>query len=331
MIEFFDSPDDLTDAMRIAAARDLLPTDLGSADIAKWEAEIKQRSIFTARGTNATFLQEIKDVVENLVAGKINQAKGRELLKAKLDEVGYDPITGFSIDDQIEPAEPGSLRDISSEDRLDLILDTQTSQAANFAYYEQGQKVKTLHSWPCWELVRIAYRMVPRGERRYKGFIIPDPTNAWPVRWVKAGGTIHSGRMVARKDAEVWNQLGSPTIFNDGLGQPYPPFAFNSGMGFREVDRSDAIRIGAMTADDEVSARPRSLNEGAVQLLTHFDREWLEALKADLDVEVEAGRAELKAEIEEVNRAYRAAHESAELTLIDLMIDIANDEAEEAA
>lgn len=317
----FIEPIAFEDALKIALDGKLLPTDLGSADIAEWSAELKRRSVFTSRGTSAGFLQTIQDTVQDLASGKINQAKGRELLKESLDMLDYSAEHGFPGDLEVgvPPAEEGSLQDLAGEDRLNLILDTQAAQVANFGYFTQGQTPFALHAWPCWELIRVSPRTVPRGERTVKGVIVPDPDNAWPARWEKVGGTLHDGRMVARKDDSLWDVLGSSELFSDGLDQPYPPFAFNSGMGFRQVDREESIALGVIGANDQVGGQKRSLNEGLKMSIKRFSPEFLKALEADLDAEVKAGELRLKASLERA-----AANEEISAFLLDLMIDAAN-------
>src|SRR6478672_1671651 len=109
----FTDPIPLTDAVKIAEARDLLPTNLTAAEIAQWDDEIKRLAVFSARTNHAGYLQEVKDVIESLLQGKFNEATARMQLQQKLQELQYDPrLGGFPglEDPNIPPAEPGSLR-----------------------------------------------------------------------------------------------------------------------------------------------------------------------------------------------------------------------------
>jgi hypothetical protein len=60
--------------------------------------------------------------------------------------------------------------------------------------------------------------------------------------------------MVARKDSGVWQALGDGAggYDSDALHNPYPPFAFNSGMDVQDVDRQDAVELGLLEEDDQV-------------------------------------------------------------------------------
>ncbi|MDP2227282.1 MAG: hypothetical protein Q8J78_07365, partial [Moraxellaceae bacterium] len=82
----------------------------------------------------------------------------------------------------------------------------------------------------------------------------------WAARWQKAGGEFFDGRMVALKNDPIWSRLGDSSLFPDGLDNPYPPFAFNSGMGVRDVDRDEAEQLGLIAKNQEVFPRDLSFN-----------------------------------------------------------------------
>jgi len=89
-----------------------------------------------------------------------------------------------------------------------------------------------LAAFPCWELVRIIPVRVERD---------------WKARWKEVGGQLYEGRMIAPKGDLIWGELGS--AFDDSLDVDYPPFAFNSGMGWREIGPAEARRLGVVSAD----------------------------------------------------------------------------------
>lgn len=275
----FTAPLPFQEALRIARERGLLPTNLSSAQIAEWEEELKRLSVFSARTNHAGYLQEIKDQVEALLRGQYNEATARALLQDRLDALDYNPQRGGFPgleDPNIPPAEPGSLRDLSSNKRTQLILRTQMRQMANRGYREQGTTAAALFAFPAWELIRIYPRTVPRDD--------------WPQRWAAAGGVLYAGRMIAEKGSNVWEQLGSKGLFDDAIGTDYPPFAFNSGMGWRQIARAICEQLG-VPFGAKVKAAPR-LDD--VELAAKFDPEFLKTLRAALDVEIREGVARLK-------------------------------------
>lgn len=291
----FDAPTTFSEALKELERMKVLPTDLGSAELRQLDAEIRARSIFSARTTKADVLQELKDVLGKMGRGEMNIADARAALQDKYDELDYTPQQGFPGDPGfIPPAEEGELRDLSSDLRTKLVLETNSRQLANKAFKKRGETAFALYAWPCYELVRIYPREVPRGEKRVKGEIVPDPGQCWPDRWEKCGGQFYDGRMIARKDDLIWPALGDSSQFDDALDTEVPPFAFGSGYGWREVPREECIELGVIQPDDEIEA-PASQRAATVETSARFDPEFLKAIRQGLDVEIEGGKLKMEA------------------------------------
>jgi len=281
-------------ALDLAKARGILPTALGSYDVRKQIAkQVRLSSVFSAKTTNARYLHALDERIARLVQGGYNNdpAQLRVELKAELARLGYTPEKGFPGDEAlgIEPAKPGSLRDLSSDARIDLILQTQLDLLTHAALKAQGMDGSRVWQFPCWELVRTGERKAPR---------------EWEERFAEAGGTlVHDGernRMMAFKGAKVWAALGNSELFSDALDTDHPPFAIGSGMGWREVHHTDAKKLlgreaveafrsgGAGGASNlpagTIIPRPSTSASG-------LDAETIRALKAKLEeLEVSGGR-----------------------------------------
>ena len=272
------------------ANRQLFPTDMGSAELRTLDAQIKRASLFSARSTNAHYLQGLREWITAILHGDTNEATARYELQKILSALGYTPEHGFPENPPglgIPPAERGSLQDLASEARLRLILDTQREMANGFGMLQSGSTEMALFQFPCWELVRLYSVEIPRGERQGpKGTIVEVPGDDWPSRFAKAGGTVIDGRCVARKDDAVWQNLGDPDLFDDGLGNPFPPFWFNSGGGWDSVRRSEAIELGVIDEDDESPTAPADSKKQLPDFITidgeHFAADILRTLKAGL-------------------------------------------------
>jgi len=65
------------------------------------------------------------------------------------------------------------------------------------------------------------------------------------------GAVRATGRMIALKADPVWGELGSYGNFDDALGVDHPPFAFNSGMGWREITRAECVALGVVGPDGQ--------------------------------------------------------------------------------
>ena len=265
MPTLLDKPVPFTEALDRCAKKRVLPTGLSSAELREeLPAAVRLRSLFSARTTKAAILQEYQDKLGELLNGETNIATARMEMQQLFDALGYSPERGFAGDEEhdIPPAEPGTLRDLRSNTRVDLVLQTNMRQCANYGFWKQGQSDFALFAYPCYELVRIYPREVPRGMRLRQGALEHVRGEDWPSRWEAAGGTFTAdGRMIARKDDEIWGRLGSSELFHDALDTFFPPFAFNSGYGWREIDRAEAIRLGVIDEDTEVEGQHHGLNE----------------------------------------------------------------------
>jgi hypothetical protein len=222
-------------ALERAVDREILPTALRSAELREeFAAAVRGRAVFSARTTNAVYLQELRTAIERLLEGGFGNDKAmiRLELKSLLQRLGYTPKLGFPGDQAlgIPPAEPGELTDLSSDKRINLILDTQFSLMEGWAQQQRGEE--RADAFPAWELVRMEPRRVPRGSTNY--------SVGWVARWRTVGGPLRPGmRLMAPKGHPIWTALGDSAQFRDALDVTHPPFAFNSGMGWREVTRDE--------------------------------------------------------------------------------------------
>lgn len=235
------------EALERAADRVILPTALRSPELREeFAAAVRGRAVFSARTTNGVYLQALRTAIERLLEGGFGNDKAmiRLELKSLLQRLGYTPELGFPGDQAlgIPPAEPGELTDLSSDKRINLILDTQFSLMEGWAQQQRGEE--RADAFPAWELVRMEPRRVPRGSTNY--------SVGWVARWRTVGGPLRPGmRLMAPKGHPIWTALGDSAQFRDALDVTHPPFAFNSGMGWREVTRDE---FSAWLRDPELEA-----------------------------------------------------------------------------
>ena len=278
-----------------------LPTQLTSAELRSLSADVLRQSLFSARMSNATAVQAMREAITRILTAvgdgtsSDNLAEARLKLKQIGSYLGYDPGSGFP-GEKAEPAEAGSLRDIFSTDRLNLILKTQEMMTQGAAKNIWGNEPDALQQYPAWELVRVAAVEIPRGEKRVKGGLTEVPEDAWDTasgRWAAAVSEAgddeaqkifdDTGRMVARKDSDVWQALGDGAGgYDDTLGNDYEPYAFNSGMGRVEVSAKEFADLGG----DPTGVEPdeTDFGSGEVKLSRdRFDPDILAGLKKALE------------------------------------------------
>ena len=218
-------------AADIQRIKDLLPTSLGADELrSSIASDILRRSVFSARMESARYLARIREVCAQVSEGSINQATARARLLETLSQMGHSPLDGGGL------ANPASIR------RLNLIVDTQRQMAASVSRL-LCQTPAVLERWPAWELTRLVGKAVPRED--------------WPARWRNAGESIGwegalKDRFIALKTSPIWQALGDGAGgFRDTLGNPYPPFAYSSGMAWVAVDRETCERLGLSGPEPE--------------------------------------------------------------------------------
>lgn len=239
-----------------------MPTDMSSAELEQLGAEILERGIFSAKTMSTTYLEAMETQIRDILAPRTSERIGslpdgskggaREVFtegttkssaRLELKEVwrslGYEPPAG----------KEGTIEDLSSDARIDLVLDTNLDLARGFGQWRQGQDEAVLDLWPCAELFRAEER-----ERK----------RDWVSRWKQASAIsgdydalkalAAAGRMIARKDSPIWEALGELGPFKN----PFPPFDWRSGMWVRDVDREEAVAFGIIGEWDRIVPQRRS-------------------------------------------------------------------------
>lgn len=259
------------DAVEWARRRGVLPTTLSTQDLETLPAEIRRLAFFSSKVAEAGLLQDMQDNLAELVRGVsdgpgqgLDQATVRLRLKQLLERSGYRPESGTQ----------GSIQDLRTDARLNLIIETQARMAQGYGQWTRTNSDGARLAFPAQELVRLFQRRVPRGFEIRKGQIVERDPQYWQNRWKAAGGEIYEGRMIALKDSPVWAEISR-------FGTPWPPFDFNSGMGVKNVGRREAVRLGLIEPSSRVSD-PREqygVDSGLSASAGNFDAALLQRLQ----------------------------------------------------
>lgn len=209
--------------------QELMPTRLRTWELSTLPVEIRQRSMFSAGVMEVEILDRFLTEVKLIVGTETDRATARLRVKQLLNRLEYQPPDGKA----------GSLEDLSSDRRINLVLDTNVDQAQGFGAHQAQQNPDFLFLFPANELFRAG--------------AIPKEPRPWLEKWVRAGGKLYSNRMIALRDDPVWTKGLEEGGFNR-FGTPYPPFDFNSGMRIRNVSRQDAIQLGVVQSENDAPA-----------------------------------------------------------------------------
>ena len=265
----FDAPIPFLEAIEKLAARGIVPSGASSKQWREVEVWLRERAFFSSRVESARVLTEMQKYLVHFLEGNRMEngglvAQGRAEFVADMRELAIreglgrvDPLTG-----EIDPViREGDLTDVRSLARLQLIFDTQTESAMEFGYWQQGQDEDILYTFPAQQFVRVRPVKIPR----------PYHEAA-------------EGIIVSKGDVKFWTSL------NRDFGVPWGPWGFNSGMGVEDVDREEAIAVGAIRPDEVVKPQKMPFNEGLSASIRPFEEEMLAALRRVTGGAVAGGR-----------------------------------------
>lgn len=199
----------------------LVGSNLDSRGWNSIQAGLRARAFFSSQVMEPHLLDAMQKLSAEYARGGTDLSKLRMEWTKYLDHTGYKP----------DPDVAGTIKDLSSQARIDVIIKTNVAQARSFIQYAEGMTPGAYAAFPAQEFLRVEYRKRQRTD--------------WPKRWRKAGGEIYGGRMIALKNSSVWGNLGKAGPF----GTPYPPFDWGSGMGVLDVDRREAIELGLVSKE----------------------------------------------------------------------------------
>jgi len=224
-----------------------LAVGLTSAQYSRLPAEIRERALFSACVEEGRLLEQIRKVCVGVTTGELSEEQAKAKLKQWLERTDYKP----------EPGERGTIKDLSSNQRLQVIVNTNVMLADGWgreAWQSERQKL-----FPANELFRAEPRNQPRN---------------WAQRWTSAGGRIRRGRFLAPFGDRIWTRISR-------FGHPYHIFDYNSGMHKRMISRQEAKRLGIKTP---TKPAPRvGLNKGLASKATaRWHRSTVKALQAIL-------------------------------------------------
>ena len=203
----------------------LVGSGLDTSGWSKVQAGLRDRAFFSSQVTEAKIIHAMRQNVAELVSGGKSPSEVRRDLRAYLDSIGYAPAA----------QDAGTIKDLYTKARLDVMMKTNADQAKGYASHLRATTAGAILAFPAYELVRVERRKLPRD---------------WGARWAAAAqkvgweGVARNGAMIALKTSPIWAALSR-------FGNPFPPFDFNSGMGVRDVKKSVCREIGLIGKDEQ--------------------------------------------------------------------------------
>ena len=203
-------------AAELILKKALVASKLDSKEWNQVQAAFRNRAFFSSQVAQANIIQAMRGRVAEYAERGVDISEARKLMRADLKRTDYKP----------EPGKEGTIKDLFSKARLDVIFKHNLNQARGMIQRASGMTPGAFAAFPAQEFKRTHARRAQRKD--------------WPERWRKAGGKVYGGRMIALKTDPVWERL---SVF----GNPFPPFDWGSGMGVIDVDRKTAIELGLIS------------------------------------------------------------------------------------
>ena len=243
-MNLFEGPIPFEEAIARHDVRQLLPTALKFRELQQLDAAILRGSFFSAQTTELSILDAYKEKIATILAPtqiqrpdritpdnpQGNVTVGMDLATARMQikdlwrGLGYQPA----------PDKRGTIEDLSSNARINLVIQTNRDLANGAGQYAQGLADQDiLDAFPAWELFRATISKIPRDWHTRFADAAQDAGDEDAMRILE-----ETGLMVALKTSGTWDSLGDGAGgFLDVLHNPFAPFAINSGMRNRNVSR----------------------------------------------------------------------------------------------
>jgi hypothetical protein len=244
-----DNTSDFVEALAHFVAKRILPTTFTSQEMRAVDASIRRQSFWSAQNNLAEILadekgkilsilqpkQEAREGLEHTVTVGFNPAYARQAIKEHFRAIHYDPGEDLR----------GTIQDLSGDKRINLVVDTNVKLAHGAGHFVQGNlDPNVVDLWPAWEFIRAVHRKEPRD---WEG-----PNGLWLNACRRAGDDsairvyAKTGRMCALKSSGVWIEISDPDYTPGGIGEPYDPAAFGTGMVREEMSREETEDVGLL-------------------------------------------------------------------------------------
>jgi len=241
------------EAIEKVGSKTIVGSQLNSAEWSEVPLALRERAFFSSRVESARFLQRAQDSIGDFLAGNREPAPdGTTMLKTGSRQQFVRDMQAFALANgmgPLAPGEKGTLKDISSEQWLSLIFDTQTRQGQDYGYWKQGMDADVLNEFPAQRFIRVQEVHEPRDWHH----LAEDGV------WLKT-------------DLDAWIRL------NRDFGVPWGPWGWGCGHDVEDMDRYEAEELGLIepgarpepvdkSFNDRLEASARGLNEDVLQQL----------------------------------------------------------------
>jgi len=249
----FAKPIPFKEALAKLDSKTLITSGLTSSQWSDVPVALRERAFFSSQVESARFLQRGKDSITDFLEGNRETLEnGQIALKTGSRSEFVAQLQAFAVAEGMGPLDPkdaGTIKDITSQRRLELIFDTQVRQAHDYGYWQQGQDQDVLDAYPAQRFIRVMEVKEPRD-----------------------GHAQFEGEVRLKSDLGFWNTL------NQDFGVPWGPWGWGCGHDVEDVDRAEAETLGLIQPGETVEGAEESFNEGLEASTEGLDGDLLQTI-----------------------------------------------------
>lgn len=248
----FVKPQPFTEAVNKLGSKSVIGSKLLSEHWRNVPPALRERAFFSSRVESARFLQTARDSIADYLTGALDPDTGALKTGSRADFVKQ--LQDFSVKQGLGSIDPdgkipNDVTNLASERRVGLIFDTQTRQAQDFGYWQQGQDQDVLNAFPAQRFIRVRPVKEPRDMHQH-----------------------HEGEVHLKTDLDFW------TALNQDFGVPWGPWGWGCGHDVEEVDRAEAVSLGLLRADQSIKPVQKDFNERLEASVQNLDPDMRSAL-----------------------------------------------------
>jgi hypothetical protein len=235
-------------------------TPIGSAMLSsEWSdvpVALRERAFFSSQVENVRFLQRSRDWIGDFLAGNMETLPdGQTALRVASRAQFVELAREFALSEgmgPLDPADAGTIKDITSEPRLGLIFNTVTQQADDYGYWRQGMDADVLNEFPAQRFIRV------KAVKQERELHVPYEDQVY------------------LKTDPIWAK-----VINHDFGVPWGPWGWGCGHDVQDEDRAMAEDLGLLKRGEQVEPDVKNFNENLRASAAGLDPDLIEKLKKD--------------------------------------------------
>jgi len=261
----FIKPTPFKEALEKLDQKTIVTSKLDAEAWSRLPLALRERAFFSSEIESARFLQRARDAIRDHLTSAREEIELPDATKTTALKTGsraqfVRDLQRFAVAEGMAPLDPDdadTIKDIRTQQRLELIFDTQTRQAQDYGWWQQGQDPDVLDEFPAQRFIREVAVKEPRD---------------WHTRF--------EGEVHLKSDIDFWRAV------NQDFGVPWGPWGWGCGHDVEDVDRAEAERLGLIKPGERAQPIEQPFNRDLQASVRGLDPDMIQHLKDSLGAQV---------------------------------------------